>query len=145
MALGETEHSVASPPAANPGPAQPVWGRQDNLPRLLTGRPEDPRRPRFCFLCWTPGHMSYMCPILTDQKKSLVTKARESFLQATRSLGVGQDEKGRVTRTCNRQIRIAMVQALCDGIEKSDAEYKQDGDPGNQSGNEQDKHSSGNI
>ena len=146
MALGEAEPPVAPPPpAANPGQAQPVWGRQDNLPRFLTGRPEDPRRPRICFLCWTPGHMSYTCPILTDQQKALVNKARESFLQATRSRGAGQDEKGRVTRTYNRQIRIAMVQALCDGIDKSDAEDKQELDPGNQSGNEQDKPGSGNV
>jgi len=68
MALGETEPPVAPPPpAANPGQAQPVWGQQDNLPRMLTRRPEDPRRPRIRFLCGTPGHMSYTCPILTDQ------------------------------------------------------------------------------
>jgi len=146
MALGETEPPVASPPpAANSGQVQPVWGRQDNLLRFLTGRPEDPRRPRICFLRWTPRHMSYTCPILTDQQKALVNKARESFLQATRSRGAGQDEKGRVTRTYNRQIRIAMVQALCDGIDKSDAEDKQEFDPGNQSGNEQDKPGSGNV
>jgi len=89
--------------------------------------------------------MSYTCPILTDQQKALVNKARESFLQATRSDGAGQDEKGRVTRTYNRQIRIAMVQALFDCIDKSDAEDKQDLDPGNQSGNEQDKPGSGNV
>jgi len=117
MALGDTEPPVAPPPpAANSGQAQPVWGRQDNLPRFLTGRPEDPRRPRIYFLCWTPGHMSYTCPILTDQQKALVNKARESFPQATRSRGAGQDEKGRVTRTYNRQIRIAMVQDLCDEV-----------------------------
>jgi len=146
MALGKAEPPVATPPpAANPGHAQRVWGRQDNLPRFLTGCPEDPRRPRFCFVCWTPGHMSYTCPILTDQQKALVIKARESFLQATRSRGAGQEEKGRVTRTSNRQIRIAMVQALCDGIDKSDAEDKQELDPGNQSGNEQDKHASGSV
>jgi len=89
MALGETEPPVVSSPAANPGQAQNVWGRQDNLPRFLTGRPEDLRRPRICFLCWTPGHMSYMCPIQTDQQKALVNRARESFLQATRSRGAG--------------------------------------------------------
>jgi len=76
MALGETEPPVAPPPpAANSGHAQPVWGRRDDLPRFLTGRPEDPRRPRICFLYWTPGHMSYTCPILTDQQKALVNKA----------------------------------------------------------------------
>jgi len=99
MALGETEPPEVPPPVANPGQSQPIWGRQDNLPRFLTGRPEDPRRPRNCFLCWTPGHMSYTCPILTDQQMALVNKARQSFLQATRSLVAGQDEKGRVTRT----------------------------------------------
>jgi len=146
MALGETEPpGPPPPPAANPGQAQPVWGRHDNLPRFLTGRPEDPRRPRICFLCLTPGHMSYTCPILADQQKALVNKARESFLQATRSRGAGQDEKVRVTRSYNRQIRIAMVQARCDGIDKSDAEDKQELDPGNQSGNEQDKPGSGNV
>jgi len=139
MALGETEPLVAPPPAANPGQFQPVLGRQDNLPRFLTGRPEDPRRPGTCFLCWTHGHMSYTCPILTDQQRVLVNNARDTFLQATRSRGSGQDEKGRVTRIYIRQIRIAMVQALCDGIKKSHAEDKQYGDPGNQSGNEQDK------
>jgi len=36
MALGETVSPVASPPAANPGQAQPVSGRQDNLPLVLT-------------------------------------------------------------------------------------------------------------
>jgi len=144
LALGETEPPVASPPAANPEPSQPVWGRQDNLPRFLTGRPEDPRRPRICFLCWTAGHMSYTCPILTDQQKALVNKARESFLQATRSRGAGQDEKGRATRTYNRQLRIAMVQALCDGIDKSDEEDKQDGDLGPKPGTEPDKSGSGN-
>ena len=87
--------------------------------------------------------MSYTCPILTDQQKALMNKARESFLQAMRSRGFGQDEEGRVTRTYKRQIRIAMVQALCDGIDKSDAEDKQDLDPGNRSGNEQDKTGSG--
>ena len=56
------------------------------------------------------------------------------LLQATRSRGGGQDVKGRVTRTYNRQIRIAMVQALCDGIDKSDAQDKQELDPGNRSG-----------
>jgi len=60
MALGETEPPVAPPPAANPGQAQPVCGRQENLPRFLTGRLEDPRRPRICFLCWTPGHVLHM-------------------------------------------------------------------------------------
>jgi len=67
LALCETESVVVPPPAPPPEQAQPVWGRQDNLPRFLTGCPEDPRRPRICFLCWTPGHMSYTCPILTDQ------------------------------------------------------------------------------
>ena len=118
MALGETEPPVAPPPAANPGQAPTVWDRQYNLFRFFTGRSEDPRRPRICFPCWTSGHMSYTCPILTDQQKALVNKARESFLQATRSRGAGQDEKGRVMRTYNRQIRIAMVQALWDGIDK---------------------------
>jgi len=89
--------------------------------------------------------MSYTCPILKDQHKALVNKARESFLQATRSLGAGQDEEGRVPRTYNRQIRIAMVQALCDGIYKSNAEDKQELDPGNRSGYEQDKPGSGNV
>jgi len=89
--------------------------------------------------------MSYTCPLLTDQLNELVNKARESFPQATRSRGAGQDEKWRVTRTYNRQIRIAMVQGLCDGIDKSDAEDKQDGDPGNQSGKEQEKPGSGNV
>jgi len=89
--------------------------------------------------------MSYTCPILADQQKALVNKARESFLQATRSRGAGQDEKGRVARTYNRQIRIAMVQALCDGIDTSYAEDKQELDPGNRSGNEQDKPGSGNV
>jgi len=146
MALGETEPPVAAPaPAANPGQAQPVWGRQENLPRFLTRRPEGRRRPRIRFRCWTPGHMSYTCPILKDQHKALVNKARESFLQATRSLGAGQDEEGRVPRTYNRQIRIAMVQALCDGIYKSNAEDKQELDPGNRSGYEQDKPGSGNV
>ncbi|OSX80210.1 hypothetical protein BU14_0057s0031 [Porphyra umbilicalis] len=144
LALGETEPPVASSPAANPEPSQPVWGRQDNLPRFLTGRPEDPRRPRICFLCWTAGHMSYTCPILTDQQKALVNKARGSFLQATRSRGAGQDEKGRATRTYNRQLRIAMVQALCDGIDKSNEEDKQDGDLGPKPGTEPDKSGSGN-
>jgi len=89
--------------------------------------------------------MSYTCPILTDQQKALVNTARESFLQAMRSRAAGQDEKGRVTRTYNRQIRIAMVQALCDGIDKSDAEEKQELDPGNQPGSEQDKPGSRNV
>jgi len=145
MALGETEPPVAPPPAANPGQAPPAWGRQDNLPRILTGRPQDPRRPRICYLCWTSGHMSYTCPILTDQQKALVNKARASFLQATRSLGAGQDDKGRVTRTYNRQIRIAMVQALCDGIFKSDEEDTQDADPETKPGDKQDKTGPGNA
>jgi len=51
LALCETESVVVPPPAPPPEQAQPVWGRQDNLPRYLTGRPEDPRRPRICFLC----------------------------------------------------------------------------------------------
>jgi len=89
--------------------------------------------------------MSYTCPILTDQQKALVNKARDSFLQATHSRGAGQDETVRVTRTYNRQIRIAMVQALFDGIDKSEAEEKQDGDPGNQSENDQDRPGSGNV
>jgi len=38
-----------------------------------------------------------------------------------------------------------MAEALCDGIDKSDAKNKQDGDPGNESGNAQDKHGSGNV
>jgi len=89
--------------------------------------------------------MSYTCPILTDQQKALVNKSRESFLQVTRSPGAGQDEKGRVKRTYNRQIRIAMAQALGDGIDKSNAEDKKELDPGNQSGNKQDKPGSGNL
>jgi len=74
-----------------------------------------------------------------------VNKARESFLQATRSRGAEQEEKRPVTQTCNRQTRIAMEQALCYGIDESVAEDKQYGDPGNQSGNEQDKPGSGNV
>jgi len=69
MALGETEPRVATPPAANPGQSQAVWARQDHVPRVLTGGPEDPRRPRIGILCWTPGHMSYKCSILTDQHR----------------------------------------------------------------------------
>jgi len=145
MALRETEPLVAPPPAANPGQDQPLWGRQENLPRFLTGRPEDSRRPRICFICWTPGHMSYTCPILTDLQKALVNKAREYFPQATSSRGAGQDENGRVTRTYNRQIRIAMDQGLCDGIYKSDAEDRPDGDPRIQFWNEKDKPGSGNV
>ena len=146
MALGETEPPVAPPPpAATPGQAQPVWGRQDNLLLFLTGLPEDPLRPRICFLRWTTGHMSYIRPILTDQQRALVNKAREPFPQATRSCGAGQAEKERATRTYNRKFRIAMVQARCEGIDKTDAEDKQDRDPGSQSGNEQDKHGSGNV
>jgi len=89
--------------------------------------------------------MSYTCPILTDQQKALVNKARASFLQATRSLGAGQDDKGRVTRTYNRQIRIAMVQALCDGIVKSNEEDTQDADPETKPGDKQDKTGPGNA
>jgi len=47
-----------------------------------------------------------------------VNKARESFLQATRNRGARQDEKAWVTRTYNREARISMVQARCDGIYK---------------------------
>jgi len=91
MALGEKEPAVAPPPAAaNPEQAQPAWGRQDNLPRFLTGHPEHPRRPRICFLCWTPGHMSYTCPILTDQQRALVNKARESFYKPRAVVGAGR-------------------------------------------------------
>jgi len=88
--------------------------------------------------------MSCTCPILTDQQTTLVNKARECFLQATRSRGAGQDDKGRATRTYNRQLRIAMVQALCDGIDKSNEEDKQDGDLGPKPGTEPDKSGSGN-
>jgi len=144
LALGETEPPVASPPPANQEQSQPVWGRQDNLPMFLTGPPEDPRRPRICFLCWTAGHMSYTCPILTDQQKALVNKARESFRQATRSRGAGLDDKGRAAQTYNRQLRIAMVQALCYGFDKSDEEEKQDGDLALKLGTEPDKPGSGN-
>jgi len=38
-----------------------------------------------------------------------------------------------------------MVRSLCDGIDKSDAEGKQELAPGNQSGNEQDNPGSGNV
>jgi len=145
MAFGEMTPPVADPPAVNPGRVQPVSGRQDNLPRFFTGRSEDPRRPRICFLCWIPGCMSYTCPILTDQQKALVNKARESFLQATRIRGARQDDKRRVTRTYNRQICIAMVQALCDGIDKSDEEDNQDGDPETKSGDKKDNPGSGNV
>ena len=145
MALGETEPPVAPPPAANPGQSQPVWGRQEYLPRFCTGLSEDPWRPRICFLCCTPGQMAYTCLILTEQQKALVNKARESCLQATSSRRAVKEEKGRVTRTYKRQIWIAMVQALCDGIYKSNAEDRQDEDPGSQSGNEQDKPGSGKV
>jgi len=56
-----------------------------------------------------------------------------------------QEEKGRVTRTCNRQIRISIIQALYDGIDNADAKDKKDGIPANQSGTEQDKPGSGNV
>ena len=102
--------------------SRPLRNREDTTPRFLRGGTDDRGRSPLCYLCWKPGHMPYQCFLLTDRQKEMVREARESFVKSTGSRNAGTDEKGQYRRSYNKQLRVAMVQAIFEGIDRSDEE-----------------------
>lgn len=67
--------------------------------------------------------MAHQCPQLSEAQRENVIRARDAFLQSTRGhKRINDEAKYREQRDINRRTRIAVVQALCDGIEHSDEE-----------------------
>lgn len=66
--------------------------------------------------------MAQQCSVLTDGQRQAVLKARESFMAATRGRSQSTGVKPQADRQFHRQMRVAMVQALCEGINLSDDE-----------------------
>lgn len=113
----ETPRSVPEVQRDKGGPSRAPWAFQSSAPRFLGGRPGEARRDPRCYLCWEAGHMAYTCPMLNEAQKDAVRKAREAFLSATNTSKAGVDRQ-----VYNRQVRVAMVQSLCDGMDQSDDE-----------------------
>ena len=61
--------------------------------------------------------MAYTCPFLNEAQKEAVKRAREAFLSATNTSKASGDRQ-----VYSRQVRVAMVQSLCDGMDQSDDE-----------------------
>ena len=96
----------------------------------VRGRTLDSRLPFRCYLCWETGHMAHQCPTLTEAQRKMVQKARDNFLGATRGRSQSTEVHPKADHEFHRKTRIAMVQALCEGINLSDDEADRD-DPEN--------------
>lgn len=88
-------------------------------PQLLGFRCMDRCRPFRCFLCWEAGHMAHQCRNLSEAPRQAVRQAGEAFLSATQGRSQTTDTKPRADREFHRQIRVAKVQALCEGVKES--------------------------
>ena len=102
-----------------------VFGFKGPTPQFVGVRTMDSRRPYRCYLCWEPGHMAHQCSMLSEVQRKAVLQARDSFLAATRGRSQSTEVKPNADRQFHRQIRVAMVQALCEGINLSDDEADQ--------------------
>lgn len=100
-------------------------GFHSETPRLVGIRTMDSRRPYRCYLCWESGHMAHQCKTLSEAQRQAVTQARDMFLSATRGRSQTTETDANADRRFHRQVRVAMVQALCEGINKSDDEPDQ--------------------
>lgn len=127
MAIGEVKATEGTDKTANhqaddkatPSP----WAYEPATRRYLASRTQEGRGPLRCYVCWEAGHMAHQCPKLSEAQRENVIRARDAFLQSTRGHKKINDEaKYREQRDINRRTRIAVVQALCDGIEQSDEE-----------------------
>lgn len=108
----EPEKLVVAKPALAPTPT----------PRPAGARSADSRRPFRCYLCWEVGHMGHQCRILTEGQRATVLQARDNFLHATRGRSQSTEVGPRADHNFHRRTRMAMVQALCEGINDSDDE-----------------------
>lgn len=110
----------SGPPRSNPTHAA--------TPEATKGTPWTARRtanrgPIYCYICWEAGHMAHQCPKLSAGQRDGVLKARDAFMNSTRGNRKASDgEVYREQREITRHTRIAVVQALCDGIDQSDDE-----------------------
>lgn len=99
------------------------WAYEPATRRHLAGRSPEARGPLRCYVCWEAGHMAHQCPKLSAIQRDPVVKARDAFLNSTRGHKKVADEASyRAQRDVNRRTRIAVVQALVDGIDQSDEE-----------------------
>lgn len=116
--IDKTAHHQADDKAI-PSP----WAYEPATRRYLASQTQEGRGPLRCFVCWEAGHMAHQCPKLSEAQRENVIKARDAFLQSTQGHKKINDEaKYREQRDINRRTRIAVVQALCDGIEQSNEE-----------------------
>lgn len=99
------------------------WAYEPATRRHLAARTPEARGPLRCYVCWEAGHMAHQCPKLSAVQRDQVVKARDAFLNSTRGHKKVADEASyRAQRDVNRRTRIAVVQALVDGIDQSDEE-----------------------
>lgn len=127
MALGETgaatEDTKEVATTGDPAAGAPQWAHEPATRRFLAARRPDQRGPLRCYLCWEAGHMAHQCRMLTGPQREAVVRARDAFLQSTRGRRKAPDDaKYKEQRALSRMTRVAVVQALCDGIERSDEE-----------------------
>lgn len=127
MALGDAgaTHSVDKAAASRPGEKATSSARayEPATRRYLASRTQESRGPLCCYVCWEAVHMAHQCSKLTEAQWENVMKAGDAFLQSTRGHKKINDEaKNREQKDINRRTRIAVVRALCDGIEQLDDE-----------------------
>ena len=121
----EASKTTPEEPLAKGGPSRTPWASMGHAPRFLGGRIGDGRRNPRCYLCWEEGHMAYGCPLLSEGQREAVKRARDAFLSATNTSRASRDRQA-----YNKQVRVALVQSLSQGIDDSDDELDRVGPRG---------------
>ena len=127
MALGDAgatqEDNKEVEDKGDPRAQDPRWAHEPATRRFLAARRPEQRGPLRCYLRWEAGHMAHQCKMLTAGQREAIVKARDAFLNSTRGYRKApEDAKYKEQRALSRMTRVAVVQALCEGIEISDAE-----------------------
>lgn len=99
-----------------------AYGFTGPTQRFVGVRAVDSRRPYRCYLCWKSGHMAHQCDTLTEAQRKAVCKTRDSFMAATRGRSQSTEADALADHRFHRKIRVALVQAICEGINVSDDE-----------------------
>lgn len=113
--------AAANQPQDEPTPS--AWAYEPATRCLLDSRTPEGRGSLRCYVCCEAGHMAHECPKLPEAQRDKSVNGNDAFLHSTRGhKKVFEKAKDLEQRDTNRWSRIAVVQALTDGIDQSDEE-----------------------
>lgn len=99
-----------------------TYGFRAPASQFIGARTIDSCRPFCCYLCLDMGLMAHDCPTLIETQRKIILTARDNFHRATRGWSQSTEVHPTAHREFQRTTRIALVQALRQGVNLSDDE-----------------------